>query len=291
MISLRLHDSNFTGSESSSLYHPPKRFAWARYGIDTPVTFYTDLHLETARSAKPGTFRVAWILEPSAINPDPYRYVVANQDSFDLILVHHSEFLKYGDKFVWYPNGMSWIATPDWRQHEKHDGISIVASNKKMTEGHNLRHEVIAVTAGKLKVFGRGYTPVEHKVEALGPYRFSVVIENSRAPWYFTEKLLDCFATHTVPIYWGCPGIAKFFDTTGMCVVSSKEDIVKSIDFLNYKNNNEAVYKQMLPFVTANHEKAKRYAVAEDWIFDNIITPRGLAGGEVTVNSIAAGND
>lgn len=274
MIPFRLHDSNFTGSESSSLYHSPERLRWFRVGQDTPITFYTDLHLSAAREAAHGTFRVAWILEPSEINPEPYHYVVENIDSFDLVLTHHAEMLQHGPKFAYYPNGMSWIAANDWKRYEKQKNISIIASAKKTAKGHLMRHEVIRCASSKMDVFGRGYHPVDHKISALGPYRFSVVIENCSTPWYFTEKLLDCFATFTVPIYWGCPGIAKFFDTSGMCVVSSMEEIFSAIDILTHEG--EIIYRHMMPAMEINHEKAKQYRVAEDWIFDNILVPRGL---------------
>lgn len=299
MIPIRLHDSNFTGDPSSSRYYAPERLTWLRAGPDTPVTFYTDLHLSSARNAAPGIFRVAWILEPSAINSAPYKHVVENIDSFDLVLTHHAEMLQHGPKFVYYPNGMSWIAAHDWKQHQKRENVSIIASAKKTSEGHLMRHEVIRRVCGsganginsinsKLDVYGRGYNPVDHKITALGPYRFSVVIENCSAPWYFTEKLLDCFATFTVPVYWGCPGIAKFFDTSGMCVVSSIEEITSSIDIL--ARDGEAIYRQMAPAMAINHEKAKQYRVAEDWIFDNILTPRGLVdrmtGGALSAGSV-----
>ena len=52
-------------------------------------------------------------------------------------------------------------------------------------------------------------------------YQFSIVIENSREVNYFSEKLLDCLLTYTVPIYFGCPNISDFFDTTGWIVITS----------------------------------------------------------------------
>lgn len=282
MISLRLHDRNFTGSTSSSLYHSPERLEWLREGPNTPTTFFTDLCLEDGVTAR-ADFKVAWILEPAEINAAPYRFVEKHLDAFDLVLTHHAEYLRrWGTKAAFYPNGMSWIATDDWRVHEKTRLTSIIASDKMMTKGHRLRHQIIKDAQERatrdhrdlgdlLSVFGRAYRPVKHKVEALGPYRFSVVIENSAAPWYFTEKLLDCFATHTIPIYWGCPGIAKFFDTEGMIVVSSKEDALDALGRVS-----GALYDEMLSALKGNHERAKQYRVAEDWIVDQILRPRGL---------------
>jgi hypothetical protein len=273
MIDLRLYDQNFVGDLGSSRYHGPRHVRWLREGPTTKVTFFTDQFLDRDLVDGIDGTKVAWILEPKAINPAPYRYVVEQANRFDLVLTHHADMLSEGDNFVFYPNGMSWIADQDWRRHDKRDGISIIASDKRMTEGHLMRHRVIDKGAN-LELFGRGYRPIDHKVEALGPYRFSVAIENSAASWYFTEKLLDCFATFTVPIYWGCPGIAKFFDTSGMVVVTSEDEIVDVVSYL--ARNGRDVYETMLPALTRNHETAKRYKVAEDWIFEHVLVPRGL---------------
>ena len=53
---------------------------------------------------------------------------------------------------------------------------------------------------------------------------FHVALENVRQCNYFTEKLLDCFLTRTVPIYWGCPNIADYFDTDGMLIIPHPDD-------------------------------------------------------------------
>jgi len=271
---MRLYDVNFVGSDSSSLYYAPKHFRWARSGPNTPVTFCTDYCLDEGQNSN---VRIAWVLEPEAINPEPYRRLAARAGEYSLVLTHSAELIRLinrpgePDRALFYPNGMSWIAPHDWRMHPKSRSCSIIASSKAMTEGHQMRHRIIAKAGSKLDVFGRGYRPVEHKVEALGPYRFSVTIENSSAAWYFTEKLLDCFATFTVPIYWGCPGIARFFDTAGMIVVSNEEEIFEALERLD-----EDLYRSMMPAIERNHEAARVYRLPEDWIFDNILLPRGL---------------
>ena len=45
---------------------------------------------------------------------------------------------------------------------------------------------------------------------------FSVCIENTTHDTYFTEKILDCFATGTLPIYKGTKNITKYFDGNGI---------------------------------------------------------------------------
>ncbi len=52
---------------------------------------------------------------------------------------------------------------------------------------------------------------VEHKINALKDYQFSIAIENTNENGYFTEKLGDCILTDTTPIYMGCPNIQDYF--------------------------------------------------------------------------------
>jgi len=91
--------------------------------------------------------------------------------------------------------------------------LSWVTSDIALLKGHRdrlaflgrLRREV------RLDLFGRGFNPVGDKWDALAPYRFSIAYENYRAPGYFTEKLMDCLVTLTVPVYSGAPDICDYF--------------------------------------------------------------------------------
>ena len=52
-------------------------------------------------------------------------------------------------------------------------------------------------------------------------WMFHIAIENVSRDDYFTEKLLDCFLTRTVPIYWGCPNISNYFDAEGIIHINT----------------------------------------------------------------------
>ena len=54
---------------------------------------------------------------------------------------------------------------------------------------------------------------------------FQIVIENDKYETYFTEKLTDCFATGTIPVYWGAPDIGKYFNTDGMIIINDQIDL------------------------------------------------------------------
>ena len=65
--------------------------------------------------------------------------------------------------------------------------------------------------------------------------QFSIAIESTSVENYFSEKLIDCLITKTIPIYWGCPNIEEFFDTRGMIIVNSVDDLIKKVNNGNHQ--------------------------------------------------------
>ena len=55
---------------------------------------------------------------------------------------------------------------------------------------------------------------------------FHIVIEGFKNDHYYSEKLIDCLITKTVPIYWGHTEIGKYFNEMGMIQVDSASDII-----------------------------------------------------------------
>ena len=106
-------------------------------------------------------------------------------------------------------------------------------------------------------LFGRGFNEVEYKEEALADYMFSVAIEN--ADDWFTEKILDCFLTGTVPIYYGTPSITKWFNPDGIIFLEDGFDI---------EELDEDLYKSMEPAIKDNFERAMKMEMLEDFIWE-----------------------
>jgi len=64
----------------------------------------------------------------------------------------------------------------------------------------------------QVDVFGYGRSKeVADKWEGLAPYRFTIAIENSSLPHYWTEKITDAFMAYSVPLYFGAPNIGDYF--------------------------------------------------------------------------------
>lgn len=82
-------------------------------------------------------------------------------------------------------------------------------------------------------------------------FQFSIIIENSQQENYFTEKIIDCLITKTIPIYWGCPNISEFFDTTGWLFFDSFESLLQEIHKLD-----ETYYKKFINIINKNYQLA-----------------------------------
>ena len=92
---------------------------------------------------------------------------------------------------------------------------SIICSSKMMTDGHRVRlallDKIRARFTGRIDFFGKGFTPIHDKWDAIAPYRHCIVLENSCDPDYWTEKLSDTFLGGAFPIYSGCPNLGDYF--------------------------------------------------------------------------------
>jgi hypothetical protein len=73
---------------------------------------------------------------------------------------------------------------------------------------------------------------------------FSIIIENSKEDYMFTEKLIDCFLTGTIPIYYGCPSIGLFFNDKGILHFNNYKEC---IDIL--KNISSELYYSYMKYI------------------------------------------
>ena len=206
-------------------------------------------------------------METREVYPKRYDEFETYMNNFDYILTHDKDLLnKFPNKTKFVPFGGCWIKDSNFKITNKSKDISMIYSNKTVFEGHKLRHQV-ANNIKNIDLFGRGTSnPVNNKEESLVDYRYSIVIENSKTDNYFTEKLIDCFAVGTIPIYWGCSNLKDYFNSDGIITFNTLEELNIILPTLN-KN----LYESKLDAIKDNLEKSKEYNVTEDWIFKNII--------------------
>lgn len=258
---VKIIDTNFAHAKYSTDFQKSKFIQWERnYHQAGKISFVTDRSMFNAF----GKNRIGWIMEPPSVSADVYSFARGNSGKFKTILTYDRELLESGGNFRFYPHSGCWIKPQDFEIYEKSLGTSIIASAKRLTDGHLLRHSVIDNLRGSIDCYGRGYNPIEYKLEALKKYRYSITIENCKKDYYFTEKLIDCFVTGTIPIYYGCPSIGDFFNTEGMLIVDNVGQIKEALSFAN-----EDYYKGRKEAIEENFNRAKEFLIAEDWIFTN----------------------
>tara|TARA_R100000322_G_scaffold122976_1_gene80095 strand:- start:1906 stop:3381 length:1476 start_codon:yes stop_codon:yes gene_type:complete len=210
-------------------------------------------------------YKVGMILETPEINPKLYSLEKSVIDRFDFILTYSNELVESNPKFVWYPFGGSWILEDYIGLYEKSKSVNMLFSNKTTTSGHRLRHE-IANTIDEIDLFGSGCNkPFDSKEEVLAPYMFSIVIENTKLDNYFSEKILDCFATGTIPIYWGSSSVCKNFNCNGILMFNTIDQLreILNTDLKKYYHDNSSAIRD-------NAKKVKEYYCQEDWLYKNV---------------------
>jgi hypothetical protein len=101
---------------------------------------------------------------------------------------------------------------------------TLVSSDLKSSYEHELytaRKEVICffeqIKEEGFEFYGRCWNPstyksyrgtISDKIATIKNYRFNFCYENTKdTPGYITEKIFDCFAAGTIPIYWGASNI------------------------------------------------------------------------------------
>ena len=86
-------------------------------------------------------------------------------------------------------------------------------------------------------------------------------MENDNYPNIFCEKITDCFATGTIPIFWGTPNIGDFFNKDGIIMLEdfTLEDL--SID----------LYYSKLDAIKDNLERVIEWPISEDCMYLNFI--------------------
>ncbi len=215
-----------------------------------------------------------WLREPPAIHGRFYRTAKWWQKRFRHVLTFDQPLIDRIPNGVFIPHGGCWLnPIPNAQQLSvaKTLWVSLIASPKRDTQGHRLRHDVIhwANHQGlSLDAYGKQYRSLPEKSEALLPYRYSVVIENSQSSNYFTEKLIDCLLCNCLPIYWGTPDVKHYFDPSGILYCESLEEICDTIAMLGPED-----YQIRTAAIERNRELALSYSSAERIIFETLGKP------------------
>lgn len=205
--------------------------------------------------------KCAWVIEPEIINGEDYVNVIKNQEKYDYIFLHdlRKKDLIDPKKFQYIPHGGTHLREQDIKIHEKNKLVSFIFSNKQWNGFHSFRHKVYPEIKDKVDSFGTGCGKyVQYKSEGLNDYCFSIAMENFNSAGLFTEKLLDCFLSGTIPIFYGTNDIGNYFNTDGFYQFETLEELHTILDSLTFEK-----YQEKMEFVIENFNKAKEYIFPE----------------------------
>lgn len=265
MKNLHIKDSSFGHCVYSNNPTPPVTISntinWVRDSVPgTEKTIYTDQHLSECNGG------IGWLLEPYGIQPHAYEYVKKKHKNFNTIWTYEKDLLDVVPNAKFVPHGGCWIKPEDRKLHLKTKNFSIISSSKNFLPGHQMRHLIVKGAGNKIDSYGTGYKPILNKIEGLKDYRYHFVIENSRRDYYFTEKLIDCLVTGTVPIYWGCPSISKFFNPEGFIIFTELSELKEKLKLCTEEN-----FASKTNIIKENFERAQEFLLTEDWLTKNNI--------------------
>jgi len=256
----------FQHAESSCGWEIPKHVEWIKGDRSAPASIHIDGAIFTEPVDK-SKLNIGWFCE----SPYYLRFITPLLDKpeikerilndFDYIFTNDKTMIqKHPELLYLLPHAFTWCK--DRSVFPKTKNWSIIASEKKDAPGHQLRHEVVQAYGPFMEVFGRGYKKIESKNEGLNDFRYSFAIENIITEGYWTEKVVDCFATGTIPIYWGANSVNEYFLEEGIIRLNDEFDLTMCCS--DYYNTRLDVIKE-------NFERAVNLPLPEDYIFLNYI--------------------
>lgn len=248
---IKLRDKSMDAENPTSDRQINPYIQWTFDGAPADVTVYTDLCLEEVLADTTSKVKIAWLIESPKVNYRAYRKIKKLENHFDLIFTCSKKLLKRGPLYTFIQAGCPWVAKEEWGIHEKAWNVSIMASQKAWLKGQKLRHKVIKHCEENIDSVLLAPFSTEERSLMLECSRYSIIIENTREDFYFTEKILDCFLMGVIPVYWGCPSMSQFFDTQGIISFKNLRGLKKIL-----KNISEVDYLSRIDAVKRNYELA-----------------------------------
>lgn len=213
--------------------------------------------------------QVMLLIEPRSIQPNVYNHALEVYKDYEYVFTHDSELLAK------LPNAKPIMWGGVWcrcENPEKTKLISMTSSDKELCELHKERKRIARKYKDKIDVYGTidggNYCK---PIDTLEPYMYSVIIENYIDDMWFTEKICNCFATKTIPIYYGARDIGKVFDSNGIIKCESIDGEFGIEWWINdLLENKEAyveAYNDSKRFLETNYRLSQQYEKFDEWFY------------------------
>ncbi len=265
MVKINMLSRNFAHDKGSTANKAPINIEWAFNSYENPISVYLDNDaMQGVQDKSNGKLSFLWLIESKKFDGGASETIKNNLeailDSYEQIWTHNDELLALNSKFKWAPAYGSYIT--DFGIHEKTKLASMIVSNKRWTKQHEIRHDFAMANQTRIDVFGRGIAEIPKKEMGLNDYMFSFAAENDTYDTYFTERILDCFATGTIPIYMGTKKIVEYFNPEGILFFDGTYDLDSLTPDLYYSK---------MDAIKDNYERVQKYSILDDWLYENYL--------------------
>lgn len=274
-----LSDSTFsTYSCGSQNINETRHIHWDRYNYGLPIHFYS--HEKILNPVNMGKKNFGILVESESIYSGLYEKLIKKSEiinNYNGIFTHSERLIKKYNNCYFIPGGAVWYGGTAGGGDLKNDAflhkkknISMVSSNKEYCELHKYRKTLAEYLLNKkiADIYGTINGGNEILIsESLKDYRYSVVIENCITNIYFTEKILNCFASMTIPVYIGAKKINDFFNEEGIIRIDPSMQY-EEIEKILLKLNKET-YDKKIEAVVDNYNRINDYLCIEDYIYNH----------------------
>jgi hypothetical protein len=185
---------------------------------------------------------------------------------------YFNDFYSFKDEFLYFcsldkfHNNGEWWLNMNYNQlinsigniskNNSSTTLSTIVSSKYTDPGHKFRIDFLKYLEEKknfsIDIYGvdnfhkfKNYVkPLNDKKDGLFPYKYTLVVENTKKENYLTEKLIDAILSETLPIYWGCPNVFDFFSEKSIIYLESN-DFEKCYQIINNAIKNDEWSKRI----------------------------------------------
>ena len=198
--------------------------------------------------------RIFYSSEPISLKRDSRLYL----NQFDRILGSVSYLFPNHDKFEVKIPGSPWHIGVNFKnaygkinldfsklsslEAPYIDEVSVITSSKNISKTHQRRllfiEELSGLLGTKIKIFGRGFNPIEDKCEVLSKYRYHIALENTEQRDHWSEKLSDPIIALNRVYYFGCSNIKDYFHPGSVLPIDIDDPVQVSRIILDEMNNN-----------------------------------------------------
>lgn len=231
-----------------------------------------------------GVFRIIAILEPFRQHKlDMIKYFVNHKKCYNHIFTYYEDILSSFKNSTLSVSPTTWVR--DVNPTIKEFNVSTIIggkhqANENNLEGYGVRWDLFT-KMDRIKLSKKFYLSSHFPIKGVD-YKNHLILGDSKAPLFdsqfhiaientnsirnaFSEKLIDCFQTRTIPIYYGPENIGDFFNINGIFLVNNVSEI---IDVCNSLNEN--TYNSLIDAVEENYNLSMNYRNMDETMLSSI---------------------